>query len=407
MNIVVSKYLNARSVAADTGETVPYFLAPGDTLDVDRITNGTAIDGNSLWYHNRKDSCFYWSGGCEATDDILVNVTYSDEEMAEFCLSAANELHDEFSEKDGFLGLASGYQQTGGQDLKKIVLICYVDAKIASPVKPVPPTMNYRGVQLNTDVRDIGGCQLLTAPHHLNIEPDSALEYPMGGSISEIFNATQPNFGTRSLLVKKQNAGVMKDYLLTCYHVACSSLYKAKTYQLGGNSVFVSIPSGLVSPHAPEVFQSQVAFGEFSVSYEYALIEVDADKFTNQLGDFSFSGYYKLSEIKAGFLKNIRLLKYGAASLDTEGSFRSYSSGSIVVDETPTPNLSMSGLIEATGMAIGGDSGAPVTDNEHKLVGFIIAGRVTGTAAERCAFILPFEQLVNSISIIPPFPPSS
>lgn len=407
MNIVVSKYLNARSVGADTGETVPYFLAPGDTLEVDRITNGTAIDGNSLWYRNSKDGCFYWSGGCEATNDILMNVGYTSEEMAEFCLSAANELHDEFSIKDGFLGLASGYQQTAGQDLKKIVLICYVNTKIASPVKPVPSTVNYRGVRLTTDVRDIGGCQLLTTPPHLDIETDSALEYPMGGSISEIFNAMQSNFGTRSLLVKKQVAGVMKDYLMTCYHVACNSLYKAKTYQLGGNSVFVSIPSGLVSPHAPEVFQSQVAFAEFGASFEYALIEVDAEKFTNQMGDFSFSGYYKLNEIKAGFLGNARLLKYGAASLDTEGRFRSYSSGSIVVDQNPTPNLSMSGLIEATGMGIGGDSGAPVTDDKHKLIGFIVAGRVTGTEAERCVFILPFEQLVNSISIIPPFPPSS
>lgn len=63
MKLTVNKYLNARIGEATTNAACQLYKSPGDTIDVEDVLVGTEIDGNNIWYKNKEDGCFYWSGG--------------------------------------------------------------------------------------------------------------------------------------------------------------------------------------------------------------------------------------------------------------------------------------------------------------------------------------------------------
>lgn len=400
MKITVVKNLNARSAPSTEAECASYKI-PGDILDIDKIVSGTMIDGNYLWYHCVTDGCFYWSGGTAQTAELLdprpVASPYTPEELLDIHLSAANELVPDFSAKmENFKGLAVGYKNADGAFSSDIALVFYVSDKNDAAEPAVPTSISYRGFQVMTDVRQMGDVKLQNWP--VDIEPDNGPLYLMGGSISEIIDNRQDSVGTRSLLVTKKDQGVDKIYLLTCYHVACSSLFENGQYDLNATGIQVAIPSKMVSPRFKSLPPASVAAGGFGLSYDYALVAVDASQFSNNIPNYPFAGYYTLDQIKNNFLNNKKLLKYGASTLEKTGTYRTYHSASTDLGG----EITMSGVIETSCMSDKGDSGSPVIDPDNNfLVGFIIAGFTTGIELERCSFILPYAQLDFKFSIKP------
>lgn len=400
MKISVVKALNART-APSTDAECPSYKNPGDILDVDKVVAGTLIEGNCLWYHCAADGCFYWSGGTATTDELIAlrptEDLYRAEELLELYLSAANELSVDLAAKiEDFKGSAIGYKNSGGTFSADLALIIYVTAKSSSAAFQVPATLNYRGLTIPTDIRTMNNVQLQDLPK--NIPPDDGPEYLMGGSISEIVNGKQPSVGTRSVLVTKKVGGADRIYLLTCYHVACGSLLEGGQRDLNCADILVAMPSDKVSPDFKKLPPAKVAAGGFGLSYDYALIAVDASEFNNNIPDFPFAGYYTLAQIKNHFLSQKKLLKYGIRTLETTGQYRAYHAES----KDLGCGVVMSGLIETSCMSDKGDSGAPVIDPENNfLVGYIVAGVTVGTDLEKCSFILPYAQLEFNFSIKP------
>lgn len=394
MKVQVKKYLNCRSDAPSTDAPCFNYRSPGETLDIDDIVIGSNIDGNSVWYHCQTDGMFYWSGGIDQTSELLSarrnQQPFSPEEQLQIYESAVNELAPNYRSTPGFKGLAAGYKFTEGRNTGQLALIFFVTEKTNTPATPVPAIINYRGFPLATDINQIGPTNLQDI--QLNIPPDAGQPYMMGGSLSEINKEDPPSFGTRTLLVSKFD----KDYLLTCYHVACSSLFEQGTYKLQNNTVDVNIPSHVISPAFPHS-PFRVKEGQFGDSFDYALIDMGDTVVVNTLPNFDIRGIYNRSEIRQAFLQNRPLAKYGAASRDTTGTLIAFHSEGLPVNDTPP--LTMSGLIAATDMSENGDSGAPVIDTtNNKLVGFIVAKHRGDTPL---TYILPIAELQFQFSIIP------
>ncbi len=65
MIVTANKYVNARVGQATTDAPSQFYKSPGDSIDVEDILVGTEIEGNSIWYKDKNDGCFYWSGSTE------------------------------------------------------------------------------------------------------------------------------------------------------------------------------------------------------------------------------------------------------------------------------------------------------------------------------------------------------
>lgn len=389
MKVTVNKYLNARIGEASTNAACKFYHTPGDTIEIDDILVGTEIDGNSVWYHCKDDGCYYWSGGIENHNEILGerrdNKSFTQIEELGIYKSAVNELSIKFSKTViGFKGIAAGYKEIGGETQNDLSLIIYVDQKFTGPDKStIPKEIDYKGFKLKTDVRPVGQI------HFQSIFKDKVSPLTMGGSLAEVVKGSETSYGTRSLIVTKNK----KDYLLTCFHVACNSLFLADETSLAKNSVFVNIPA-ISSKSNIQATQSKVTEGRIGSTYDYALIDADLASLVNSMTDGTpfNNGYYTLFELEQNFLKNRSFMKLGATEpFKNEGAYKAYHA-SISIGN----NFTMSGLIEASNMSDHGDSGAPVIDKlTNKLVGYIIGGSISST------YILPFARLEFSFGIKP------
>jgi Trypsin len=384
MQLIVQQYLNARIGNPSTDAPIPFYQVPGFVLNIDDIAIGQELDGNSIWYHNADDGCYYWSGAVSEPEQPLSDKTFTPAEELSIYESAVKELTGKYRFIPGYKGLGAGFKEIEGELQSFIALVFYVIEKTPAEGK-IPPVINYRGIPLITDVREIGRLSLL-APN----EADNASPYLMGGSISEDLTGNDTSFGTRTLIVTKDQ----QDYLLTCFHVACNTLFKQKKYSLGTSEIHTLLPSTLVTP-VPKPLRLQVAQGNFDTLYDYALINLENAPLSNTMPDVQFNGFYTRAELRSGFLTGITMSKYGAATQrGNTAKLIAYRSDSVEVSENP--KLFMSGLVEAGCMASEGDSGAPVINvSNNKLVGFVVAGNSSVT------YILPFAQLASQLSIIP------
>jgi len=384
MKIVTAKYVYARIGSPSTQVQYAYYRNPGEALSIDRIIQGTMIDGNSIWYHCADDGCFYWSGGFEFTKEVLDDNPYTEhnEENWYIYQSAANEILGIYRHIPGFAGLAAGYKTKGEQNTENISLIFYVNSKTEIQNPQVPKFVNYRGVALTTDVQILGEVRLLSA------DPDKIRPYIMGGSVASVENGIEMPVGTRSLIVTKNGL----KYLLTCYHVACAYLYKRNIKELSNYIVNVNIPSD-TKTSLDKIVTSKVAEGIICSNLDYALIELKENikYFSNYMPKHFFkNGFYSFYDL-SNFPNDTQLNKYGVATKYTSGKkIQAFPANNIKVDKKT--GLIMSGLLVSDIQCDSGDSGAPVVDQDGKIIGIIVGAYFEGLKSTK-TFILPFDHL--------------
>lgn len=384
MRLIAQQYLNARTGRPSTDAPIPYYVEPGTVLLMDDVVTGQELEGNCIWYHNAEDGCYYWSGAINEPEQTFDKMFAGIEELNIYS-SAVNELAGKYKFIPGYKGMAAGFKEVDSQLHTAIALIFYVDRKLPETEGMVPAFIIFKGIRLLTDVRETGEASLL-----LGNTADQSTPYAMGGSISEDVLGTDTSFGTRTLIVTKFKV----DYLLTCFHVACNSLFEKKQYFVGSNTVHVVLPSTGAVPVGKRQFRLRVAEGGFDTAFDYALLELGDARLINSMPDFQFSGFYTRSELRQRFSTNMRVAKYGARTLASENRLIAYHSDAVEV--STARKLKMSGLVEARKMSDKGDSGAPVIDvSNDKLIGFIIADNASST------YILPFGELLARLSIEP------
>lgn len=70
MIVTANKYVNART-SPSAAATNPFYLRPGDVLELTEVVVAERYDGSNIWY-KAKDGHFFWSGGFTETEFSII-----------------------------------------------------------------------------------------------------------------------------------------------------------------------------------------------------------------------------------------------------------------------------------------------------------------------------------------------
>lgn len=382
MKLTVSKYLNARSGKPSTVSLCPSYKSPGDVLEIDDVTAGEEIDGNAVWYHCNDDGCFYWSGGIAETEFEMHDQALSkldEKSQAVWMKALQNDKEWLLSKKiDGYMGCAIGFKND--DPLKPVALVIYVDKKRPNPVYQLPAFVSYKGVSIPTDIKELVVAKHQYKPGGLipNMLLDNDTPLQMGGSISP---STLAEIGTRGLKLKKGG----KSYVLSCFHVLLHDLKSQGFYDGKDEQRRALYPSPNSNTQNLRIRNPKITEGVYNEFYDFAvaLLEKEGSDIVNSFNDQRFNGFYNESEMPA--LKGKTVSMVGTSSFLQKGVVFDYNA-QIPIEGNA---FSFQNVVVSEKISTAGDSGAPVIDDENKIVGIVIGGN-----NENKTFILPVYNLV-------------
>lgn len=379
MKLTVNKYLNARQGAPSTAAPNPMYHNPGTILTIDKVHAGTAIQGNSIWYHCPDDGYFYWSGGfAEDGFDLkpenkIIDIKDADPGLAKALVES---VIPKFIEKYSYSysGVGSG-DTNHGLD----IVISVADRKDLLLSQPkLQESIIFNGYTIGVRVMEQ---EKFTAD--ANIYSDQVLPLVMGGSVG---NQATGATGTRGLKLEYNKETV----LLTCYHVACDNLLKNKITSYNNSDITVRLPS-LKSGSGVGYFSGKVIAGQLGGYIDYALVRVTNDVITSNILTIGIpEAYY--SALDSNDLSVGKTLKtFGCISRKSIGKITkaAVSSSYVYVTYKHIGDLKVYGTIETEKISVEGDSGAVVVDDSNKIVGIIIASNSTNS------LVMPYYRLLN------------
>ncbi|MEO8569205.1 MAG: serine protease, partial [Ginsengibacter sp.] len=255
----------------------------------------------------------------------------------------------------GAVGFAVGYKNDNISS--GLALSLFVDKKII--IENVPKTIKYLGITgIPTDIKEVGEIK-----HNLTDEiltPDEDLPMRMGGSIS-VKNPKE--FGTRGLLLTKDK----KQFLLTCYHVLLMEFFPNKTLYEGLPSRLAEYPSSMTMPLV-ESNTGSIVYGCYDSNNDFAIVKVDnANALVNGISSRRFKGFYDSNTLPSLLNKNV--ITAGAVTNMKQGKVLD-TNGKVILTNT---GRRFENVVVTEKISKPGDSGAPVIDENNKVVGIIIA----------------------------------
>ncbi len=387
MKVTVNKNLNARIGAASTFAACESYKTPSSIIEIDDVVVGTEIDGNAIWYKNKEDGNYYWSGGVEDIEFEIINLfleNYTSENQYKILETLTNINEFYFSKKIKlYSGCAIGDKNSDPH--LGYSLIIYVSKKESNSSFQVPPFLFFRGIKIQTDVQEVNIINQhdykdyeKTIPIYL--DNDSPLK--MGGSIC---NPKKNYYGTRGVKLTKNN----KYYLTSCFHVLLNDYIDTGYFTSSDNSnkeggEFPSKQRRFGTDKSSQIPIVEGKHSKFSSIYDYAVCELKNPlDVRNKIADKEISGFYGKADIAD--LKNKKIETVGATSFRQEGSVLDVFATIYLNDG----KLKFSNVITTTKISMPGDSGAPVIDEGGRLIGFIIGGNEIDRS-----FIIPFYPLV-------------
>ena len=388
MFVTTVKNVNRRSGAASTAAVCTGFIAVNQSVEIVSITGGDEIDGNSMWYKSAAGE-YLWSGGFAPTNDLLLvdnkPIKLQDDVLSKVYETALHELTSGFyfdipSCKGAGVGFKTDDPQPG------LRLIIFTEDSNAG----VAQSINFRGYAVLTDVKITEG--IIAANGDVYCDNASPIQIG-GGTLGENENP-ETTFGTRTAVVTSGG----QQFILTCFHVACQSLLRQGIMKYSkGQTINVNIPSA--DSHSVIQKSGQVAEGILGDQYDYALVGIENTAWiVSRIADIgSYNGFYTLPELTWDKLKDLPVQQFGART-------NNVSTGTIVAYKTDTVTIKyrvktdsgpkiieagISGLIVSNAPSMEGDSGAPVVDQNKKLLGHVIAF----DPATSLTYIMPFAYL--------------
>jgi hypothetical protein len=389
MIVTVSKYLNKRSTPSTDSFCSGYWL-PGQQVEIVEVLVGKCLDGNCIWYKT-SDNYYCWSGGILEQTFLLEGQTLEQfDHLAQLNFINSFVLQNyQYWKKTikGLEGISVGSKYTAEQktDVRSVIFLLTEKKPVLTQDKSqtIPKFFIFRGVRIYTDVVQEG---LISASYVSGKRPFTEETVPMrlGGSI-ERENAT--GYGTRTLKVKRQG----QPYVMTCYHVLALGELERGLYAIEEQNFLKNRNCKLPSPKLCDSFvvESTLAIGKMNNYYEYALAKLDNPAvLINSLykGD-ALNGYYKEAELREK--EGMKVSAFGATSRDQTGTITNTVCHPWISYGRKIHNFYH--LIQTTKISTKGDSGAPVVDEQNKLLGFVIAD------SETSSYIVPIERiLVNN-----------
>ena len=362
MKAILTYSLYRRSKATNEEDAIGY-LPAGSVIEVTRIEAGKMLDGISVWFF-AEDGFYYWGGGVNFNDESVFGdwqILSEDLQKALLESLVADELFWFQKKVVGYVGCGWGYKND--DEKRGLAVSMFVSKK--TPDTVLNDTIRYKGYNILIDVKEVSPFKHHTYKEGLPpLQSDIFDPIEMGGSIS-LQNSS--SFGTRSLILKnKEN----KDCLMTCFHVLLAKYMDQDKFQTSPSQmVFADSPSPKRNPKNAILRKNiKVIEGRFNSYYDFDVTELPPKtRYTNAFNDFVFKDYYLLEDLKSLVGKVVTM--GGAASSQQSGIVKDVQ-GSIDIEG----GYSYSNVVITEKISIGGDSGAPVVDQNGKLVGIVVAG---------------------------------
>ncbi len=371
MKAILKYPLYRRQSPTNEVEAVGY-LEVNSVIEVKQIVAGKPLDGISIWFY-ADDGFYYWGGGVNFNEaEEFINWDELNEEIKLSILISITNDTAYWIEKNviGALGFAVGYKNDSNSS--GLALSIFVDMKIIT--ENVPKTIVYIGVGgIPTDIKEAGEIKHNLANEILT--PDEDLPMRMGGSIS-VKNPKE--FGTRGLLLTKDK----KQFLLTCFHVLLSEFPKNTLYE-GVPVRLAEYPSPLKNSSV-EIKTGLITYGCYDSNNDFALVKLEnVNDFINGFGRSRFKGFHDANTISSLLDKQVT----------TAGAVSNFQQGK-VLDTNATVTITQTGMrfenvVITKKLSVPGDSGAPVIDENNKIVGIVIA-----SDDSLRSYILPIHNLI-------------
>ena len=348
------------------------YFPEGSVIDIYEITHGAEIEGISIWVHST-DGFYYWGGGLKILQGTgLISWNMLSIEVQQAVLSSVVNDEAYWIEKKviGSLGYGMGYKNDN--EASGLALSIFVDAKISSA--NLPKTIIYNGIEgIPIDVKPVQRIE-----HHA-FNPDSGSPMQMGGSISP---ENGEDYGTRSLILRDRDNEI---YLMTCFHVLLNNFKDQKMFPFPNSpKLKADYPGREKNSLGKKIRKENIVKGLYSVKYDFALVILtDKTDLMNAFDNHFFNGFHTSSSLPS--LLNKKITMAGATSNIQEGKVLDAKAKIFVGPE----QIPFDNVVVTEKISMPGDSGAPVLDEDKRIVGIIIAGN-----KEDRSFVLPIYNIV-------------
>jgi hypothetical protein len=383
MKITLTKYTNARIAAASTNAQCNFYRSPGYSINVKDVLIGTTIDGNSVWYLNDDDGCYYWSGGFEDIEftNTIKNIDALDEAAAMQILNEAKNYYwTLYRAKDKNInGISIGDKITSNIISTKDFCLIFQVIDKNNKAAPIPKTLIYKGFEILTDVMQVSVSYAQIA------QPSQ--------SVSRI---NRDEWGTVGVKLKDKNKEFPFNYLLTNYHVAASDLISKNIFSFNSDESTL-VDKRIIVP--AKKFQTNtndgmgaLYIGALSSFFDIALLLLDneesADNKINNTKriDGSLDVFGNIS------FKGTGISLHGAATNSATAKIISVNANQIIRYNNGEFETELKELIQMERCSQAGDSGSPILIG-NKIIGILVAGDDTFSYAIPITRILNFYNL--------------
>ncbi|MGZ5189938.1 MAG: trypsin-like serine protease, partial [Flavisolibacter sp.] len=365
MHVTVNKYLNARVGLPSTNAPCPVYHEPGTILEIDQLVSGDNIDGNSVWYHCKQDSFYYWSGGITEFDFSIDSIGLDENQMKTILGEAIKYYWNYW--KLTIPGLTGVYPDENNK------LVFQVSPENI-PSSNIPAIINYRGISAETEVRQTSYAK----PELIN----------PGNSVSRITEMIE--CGTIGLKVARKEISGNIDYVLTNYHVAAFDLIANKQFSYRFppdiSNRQIMVPAQKFASDGQK-FIGAFFEGRLSTFHDIALIKLnDGNDASNKVDDFMITDFINVLENSSQY-NGKNAIMYGGASGKKSARIISVHSSQIFV----YPNnhqMELVELIQIEKFSKGGDSGSPVLLNK-KIIGIHVG------SDDQFSYALPIKRILD------------
>ncbi|WP_156152367.1 hypothetical protein [Flammeovirga sp. OC4] len=197
--------------------------------------------------------------------------------------------------------------------------------------------------------------------------------------------------GTLGIKVYRDNAdGSKTDFLLSCYHVFCSSELSngTKKYTSTSNSSIVAKINGNTTEIA------KVVEGELNTKLDAALSEINS----NVSVDNHLKGFLGIPKYGIRLITNQEVID--ETTVFTYGARTKKAISGTVISRVASPNIKLNGkkvrfknVIPVTKISVKGDSGAMVVDDKGKIIGIIFA------SDSKTSYVVPILEIITHFRI--------
>jgi len=372
MKAILSYSLYRRPKATNEEDAIGY-LSAGSVIEVSRIEAGKMLDGISIWFF-AEDGFYYWGGGVQFSDEQVFGEWQGlNREIKLAMLTSIISDKAFWIEKKviGAVGFAIGFKND--TMVAGLALSIFVDKKVDN--EQTAKTVNYLGIRgLPIDIK-VAGIISHNGTEEM-LTPDEDLPMRMGGSISVV---KSQEFGTRGLFLIKNK----KQFVLTCFHVLLSEFFPKNTLYQGLPTRIAEYPSP-VKNTSVEVKTGLITYGCYNNNNDFAIVKMEnKNEFLNGFGRRRFKGFYDADTLPSLLHKNV--ITAGAVTNIKQGKVLD-TNGKVVITNT---GQRFENVVVTEKISLHGDSGAPVVDENNKVVGIVIAS----DEIER-SYVLPIYNLL-------------